>query len=727
MELDADRPPLPMAHPTAVLGWVRRRLAQREDREHEQTLICLSVSLLAVAFFNSPLFLDRAGPGISRWLPTGSIAFALILLGLFAWIVGRPRPCPVRRVIGIAVDVSAISVAVVALDELSVVTLALYLWVILGNGFRFGIAYLVFALAAAILGFGLAALQTPFWLEHPAFSVAMLIMLVVVPAYAASLLGRHHRAACQARIANRAKSQFLTGINRDLRTPLSSLLGMADLLLNERDLTARQRELTFTIHSSLQHLHQLVDEVADVSRTETGQLVCAPVDFDLHELLGAVVALLRPQARAKGIRLTSHVAPRLPWALRGEARFLRQVLINLIGNAVKFTDAGAVDIHVRLLHLERDRARVRFRIVDTGTGIAPEHQKRIFDPFEQADVSITRTHGGTGLGVTIARHLVGLMGGSLRLASRPGLGTCFYFDVVLARQAGGSARPSRAVRASRPLTLLPEPLAASIGDRLAAWGMEAQHAPEPAAAIYTLLSEFDSETSRRVVLLKPQSFGIDPCRFAGILHQEPALESLPLILVASEKEAAAYQEAWLRSGYSAVITEPVDEGQLHNALRAACTPLPTPAAPEVSISASGPASSPPDQAMLILLAEDNRINQTVIRRLLEHLGHRVCIVDNGAQALERLSADPRAFDLLILDLHMPHFSGADVLKARSGMPGDPCPAIILTADATPEALALCRAAGAEQVLTKPVTLDALGEALARIGATHGPFGNRHRG
>jgi CheY-like chemotaxis protein len=218
-----------------------------------------------------------------------------------------------------------------------------------------------------------------------------------------------------------------------------------------------------------------------------------------------------------------------------------------------------------------------------------------------------------------------------------------------------------------------------------------------------------------------------PDRFADILHEEPALESLPLILVASEKEAAAYQEAWLRSGYSAVLAEPVDEGQFDNALHAACTPLPIPATAEVPPAAPGPAPSPPDQAMSILVAEDNGINQTVIRRLFEHLRHRVCLVDNGAQAIERLSANPRAFDLLILDLHMPGCSGADVLRARNGMTGDPCPAIILTADATPEALALCRAAGAEQVLTRPVTLDALGEALAGIGAAHGPFGNRHRG
>jgi two-component system, sensor histidine kinase RpfC len=291
----------------------------------------------------------------------------------------------------------------------------------------------------------------------------------------------------------------------------------------------------------------------------------------------------------------------------------------------------------------------------------------------------------------------------------------------------GNSPSLAAVRAGRLLTLLPEALAASIDDRVATWGMEVRHAPAPAAAIYTLISAYDSDATRCVMLLKPQAFGIDPRRFADILHQEPALENLPLILVASEKEAAAHQEAWLRSGYSAVLAEPVDEGQFHNALRAACTPLPIPATAEVPAAAPGPAPSPPDQAMSILVAEDNGINQTVIRRLLEHLRHRVCLVDNGAQAIERLSADPRGFDLLILDLHMPHCSGADVLRAYHRMTEDPCPAIILTADATPEALALCRAAGAEQVLTKPITLDALGKALARIGATHGPFGDRDRG
>ena len=295
---------------------------------------------------------------------------------------------------------------------------------------------------------------------------------MILPGYAAFLLRRLHAETERAEAANRAKSDFLANMSHEIRTPLNGIIGLSDLL-GTCQLGPQEREYAEAIHSSGRSLLELIEGVLDISRIEAGKLSTQQVPFDLHALLGTVLRMFAPQAEERGLRLSSQIAPETPYALIGDPGHVRQVLINLVGNAIKFTEAGSVDLRCHPLRDASGRVLIRFQVLDTGIGIPLEAQAQVFEKFTQADQSVTRRFGGSGLGTTIAKNLVELMGGRIGFDSTPGVGTRFWFDLEFARQAdAGAAQEPQGLPGCRVLRLSPpRSPAGDIAQCLEGWGI----------------------------------------------------------------------------------------------------------------------------------------------------------------------------------------------------------------------------------------------------------------
>jgi two-component system sensor histidine kinase RpfC len=686
---------------------IARNVRSRPDTELEQAGLRAVIMLVVYGYFYYLFTFGETGlsPEVRRHIlhVFGPLFMALSFV-LLVRIAFDRNISPTRRLAGAVIDLSSCSYFLYLSNEAGAILLVVYLWVTLGNGFRYGLQYLIFSALVSIAGFSLVMWLNPFWQRHIWLGTSMMLMLVLIPMYAGFLIRKLHNAVRQAHEASLAKSSFLANMSHELRTPLNGVIGIADLL-RETPLNKEQQELTQAIHASAMTLHKLIENVLDISRIEAGKLTFVNEDYDLHQLLNTMVVMLEPQAHRKGLLLAAHIAPRTPYLLHGDVQHLRQVLVNLTGNAIKFTEHGRVDIYVQPFMVD-DATWLRFEVSDTGIGIPVEKQGRIFESFVQADASVTRRYGGTGLGTSISKKLVELMGGRIGLSSKPGDGTTFWFEFpVQERRLAGEQLPGKL----RIGTLASPELGYRLGELIRNWHGEVIPLDGQAGAVLHLMSEPGGVPDAMVV--ERSLLGTDPAQFVRLLHDSSGLGHFPVILI-DQETSERQDDAWLMAGYSAVLQTPVNPTLLFSALHEAASHKEL---PENVVSLAEHFQAKAGRTRLhILVAEDNPINQRVMRGLLEYAGHEVLMASDGEEALTLLESNAGKLSLAIMDMHMPGLSGPETVKRWRFMEKGHLPIIMLTADARFEAEQQCRESGADDFLTKPVNSRLLLDKVAHF-------------
>jgi two-component system sensor histidine kinase RpfC len=695
------------------LAYFIQQVRQREG-EHEQSLLRVFFTLpIFIYLFFEFYFVTPTSIGVPIFVFSVVCFTSSILLVLY--VLYKRNTSRKRQWLAMFVDIGAISFGMLMTQEAGVLFYGIYLWVITGNGIRYGRESLISAYVASMLGFSAVIYLNDYWHDHLRIAVGLWLTLLCIPLYILKLRGQLNDALESAQAASKAKSDFLSNMSHEMRTPLNGVIGASDLLISTR-LDDEQKDLVGTLKKSAHLLLKLIDNILDLSKIESGKLVSEKINFDLHKLVNSTLDMFLPQVEKKGVNLSVRFTPETYFMLQGDPLHLQQVLINLIGNAIKFTSKGSVELRISTSEQDDQHTLLRFEVIDTGIGISLHAQARIFESFTQADQNITRTYGGTGLGTTISKQLVELMGGKMGVQSELGIGSIFWFETPFAKQ------PPSVLSKAKPR--LEQLYVLTIGlthsDQLAVtsyantWGIRCEHAASLTHFFTYLIDKNIARPDNLAILCLPQNIGMTAKDFATNIHELQGRQKLSPILINPDLHNYSERE-YLDAGYSCLLRTPLDKTLLFNALHGIMAPRPSEGV--ISFKEHYERNTVNKRGVRILVAEDNGTNRQIIEKILAHGNHLVDLVENGEQALDKL--EEHTYDLLILDMNMPQMGGLEVVNVHRALSRHPLetPVIILTANATPEARQECERAHIDAYLTKPVNALTLLDTVARLTLT----------
>ena len=679
-----------LANPKALLLGLRGR----PDSEHEMSfnrLVIVIVMLTCILAVNPA---QSAVPLlVFYWLASVAV-FVQILLDneVRVW----------RRLTVMVMDMAVISYSMHGNGTYAAGFWPLYLWVILGNGFRFGNPYLFATMAVAIICFGLVIATTPFWHNAMELSVGLMVGLVIVPTYASQLIRKLSNAKRKAEEANRAKSYFLASVSHELRTPLTAIIGLS-AHLQDSDLPLDQRTMAGTIATAGRSLLSLINQLLDFARLGAKGIAVDPKPFGLIDMLVSVRELMKVGAGDKGLRIALHVTPRTPLAIKGDESHIRDILVNLVGNAVKFTEAGTITISADAEPMPAGGYKLRLSVTDTGIGIEEEAQQHIFDSFRQADNSILDRFGGTGLGLAICKQVVELLGGEIGVESKVGEGSRFWFTAKVEAVSESERAPQPG---SRQFILLSSDtdLIAALRPRLEGLHI-ALLAESSIGAVRALAHDVPAGGASAVLIdeqLLRRSIKIED------LRQMLGHEIVPVLLRSSAMQDED-TDPLLERIFISVVTTASSDDELAGALGIGAA-----SGPQAAFRNPPEEIAPPDRPLHILVADDNAMNQKVFAMILGRAGHRVTVAGDGEAALDIMR--DHAVDIVLMDVNMPVLNGIEATKLYrfTALGRKRVPIVGITADASPETSDRCIEAGMDACIAKPVEAAPLLELIGQL-------------